>query len=182
MYSNTSLNTWEYFARAFGISEASLQTCIRRWWALTWYASSCCAVKMVCLFPISAHKHPGPGPSCSAVWAAWICQIWNTRTKASQSQGRDQVSVGHGAFGSHYKGAISSFSPLWMAAPRTMGRGSRPASCQVLSTPFSATLIWPTPRPALKLHSVEAAFCPQRIEFWQETTFVLGGSCCWGYS
>lgn len=49
---------------------------------------------------------------------------------------------------------IMAFSPLWIAAPRTMDEGCRPASCQAVSTPFSAA-VWPTPRSLLRLHALE---------------------------
>ena len=77
-----------------------------------------------------------------------------------------------GPFGPHYNGRISSFSPLWIAAPLTMNKGCRPASCQVVSTPFSATL-WPTPRSPLRLHSVETGFCRRQIDFlmWDKFCF-----------
>lgn len=65
---------------------------------------------------------------------------------------------GVGPFACHHNGSISSFAPLWIAAPLIMNEGCRPASCQVVSTPFSATP-WPTPRSLLGLHSLQTRFC-----------------------
>lgn len=77
-----------------------------------------------------------------------------------------------GAFGPHDKGSISWFSPLWIAAPLTMKTGGRPASCQMVSTPFSATL-WPTPRSPLRLHSLETGFCVVgKQSLWWNTSSI----------
>lgn len=72
----------------------------------------------------------------------WTCQVWNTGTEAARSQAGDQVSgLPQGAL----VPVIMAFSPLWLAAPLTMDEGCRPASCQAVSTPFSAA-VWPTPQ------------------------------------
>lgn len=65
---------------------------------LAWYASSCCAVKMVCLFPMSERtKHPASGPSLLQRPAlTGICQIWNTGTIGWPSRRGDRVSACRG--------------------------------------------------------------------------------------
>lgn len=77
-----------------------------------------------------------------------------------------------GPFGPHYNGSISSFSPLWIAVPLTVNKGCRPASCQVVSTPFSATP-WPTPRSLLRLHSLETGFCSGQIDYLMQDMFCF---------
>lgn len=118
---------------------------------------------MVCLFPMSERANTKPQVHrCSNIRCFFrVCgyvryEILGQKEARAKEEIRCRAATG--PFGPHYNGSISSFSPLWIAAPLTMNKGCRPASCQVVSTPFSATL-WPTPRSLLRLHSSEAGFC-----------------------
>lgn len=118
---------------------------------------------MVCLFPMSERTSTEPRVHhCSSILR--LCRLRGYARYEIlaqwEAQAKEEIRcrAATGPFGPHYNGSISSFSPLWIAAALTMNKGCRPASCQAVSTPFSATL-WPTPRSLLRLHCVEERFC-----------------------
>lgn len=117
---------------------------------------------MVCLFPMSERTntklqvHRYSNIKCLFRVCGYV-RYEILAQKEARAKEEIRCRVATGPFGPHYNGSISSFSPLWIAAPLTMNKGCRPASCQVVSTPFSATL-WPTPRSLLRLHSSEKRF------------------------
>lgn len=134
---------------------------------------------MVCLFPMSERANTKPQVHrCSCIKCVFrVCgyvryEILGQKEARAKEEIRCRAATG--PFGPHYNGSISSFSPLWLAAPLTMNKGCRPASCQVVSTPFSATL-WPTPRSLLRLHSLETGFCSGQIDVLMEDKFCF----CW---
>lgn len=134
---------------------------------------------MVCLFPMSERANTKPQVHrCSSIKCFFrVCgnvryEILGQKEARAKEEIRCRAATG--PFGSHYSGSISSFSPLWIAAPLTMNKGCRPASCQVVSTPFSATL-WPTPRSQLRLHSLETGFCRGQIDF------LMGDKFCFSW-
>lgn len=131
----------------------------RKYW-LAWYASSCCVVKMVCLFPMSEcteQQSSGPSPQLQRPAPFGYARYEILAQWDGQAKEEIRCRAATGPFGPHYNGSISSFSPLWTAAAPTMSQGWRPASCQAVSTPFSATL-WPTPQSALRLHCARGVF------------------------
>lgn len=117
---------------------------------------------MVCLFPMSERTNTKlQVHRCSNIKCLFrVCGYVRYEILAQkEARAKEEIRcrAATGPFGPHYNGSISSFSPLWIAAPLTMNKGCRPASCQVVSTPFSATL-WPTPRSLLRLQSLEKRF------------------------
>lgn len=127
-----------------------------------------------------AHQAPGlwsiATPASSADWDMPDMKYWHNRM--AKPERRSGVGLPRGPFAPHYNGSISWFSPLWAAAAATMSQGRRPASCQAVSTPFSATL-WPTPPSALRLHCAEESFCPGQIDVLMRDTFRPGlGLAC----
>lgn len=134
---------------------------------------------MVCLFPISELTNTNlQVHRCSNIKCLFrVCghvRYEILAQKEARAKERIRCRAATGPFGFHYNGSISSFSPLWIAAPLTMNKGCRPASCQVVSTPFSATL-WPTPQSVLRLHSLERRFCGGQIDFLMRDKFCLSG-------
>lgn len=115
--------------------------------------------------------------------APWICQIWNTRTKEHPpSQEGYRVSSGPlRPFGpSIIMASFHRFAHKENSRPSdTMRQGWRPASCRVLSTPFSAT-VWPTPRPCSGYCGTEPAFCSGQIDRLMSWLLFMwaGGDWC----
>lgn len=102
-------------------------------------------------------------PTSSASGRVDMSDMKNRDKRKPEPKRRSGVGLPQGAFGPHYNGSIWSFSPLWIEAPLTMSKGCRSASCQVVSTPFGATL-WPTATSLLGLHSSETGFCRGQVE------------------
>lgn len=132
---------------------------------------------MVCLFPMSECANTKPQfHRCSNMKCFFKMCGYVRYEILGQKEARAKEEIrclaATGPFGPHYNGSISSFSPLWIAAPLTVNKGCRPASCQVVSTPFSATL-WPTPRPLLRLHSLEKGFCSGQKDFLMGDNFCF---------
>lgn len=128
---------------------------------------------MVCLFPMSERADPRPQlHRCSSSIKCGYVRYEILGQKDARARGEIRCRAATGPFGPHYNGSISSFSPLCATAPLRLNKGCRPASCQVVSTPFSATL-WPTPRPPLGLHSLETGFCRWQMDVLMRDTFCF---------
>lgn len=114
---------------------------------------------MVCLFPMSERVHQAQRPSLLQRHMSFFFFFSGSLDMPDMKyRHRSQPEPnGRSGFGLP-QGALvfvrMAFSPLWIAAPLTMDQGCRPASCQAVSTPFSAAA-WPTPRSPLRLHALE---------------------------